>query len=348
MKLRSSRLISWLSVLVVCLACTLGLLPSPAGARTLVKMATLVPDGSVWDKILKDMGAEWQEATGGEVTLRIYAGGVAGDEPDVVRKMRIGQLHAAAITVAGLSEIDSGFEIFEIPMFFESYDELFYVLDKMRPILEKRLEAKGYVLLNWGHGGWVHLFSKKPVRQVDDLKTQKLFTWAGDDAMIQLWRRHGFQPVALAATDIMTGLQTGMINALATTPLLSLSLQYFRQTPYMQELGLAPLVGATVITERAWKKMSPEVQKKLRTAALTTEKRLMEEIPDQDARAVEQMTQRGLTVIEVSDEVVAEWRAKAEEFAVYKRENMEATELLDMARRERDAFRARRAAAAGN
>ncbi len=345
MKLRPNRLLSWLTVLAVCLS--LGTLPAPACALTVVKMATLVPDGSIWDRILKDMGAEWQETTGGEVTLRIYAGGVAGDEPDVVRKMRIGQLHAAAITVAGLSEIDKGFEIFEIPMFFESYDELFYVLEKMRPELEQRLAAKGYVLLNWGHGGWVHLFSKKPVRRVDDLKTQKLFTWAGDDAMIQLWRRHGFQPVALAATDILPGLQTGMIDALATTPLLSLSLQYFRQTPYMQGLGLAPLVGATVITERAWKKMPPEVQEKLRTAALATEKRLMEEIPDQDARAVDEMAQRGLTVIEVSDEVVAEWRAEAEEFIVFKRETMEAKELLDTARRERDAFRARRAEAAG-
>ncbi|MCP3962945.1 MAG: hypothetical protein GY719_34330 [bacterium] len=326
----------------VILTLALFVLAPVAHAKTTIKMASLVPDGSVWGKILKDMGAEWQEETDGEVSLRLYGGGVAGNEADVVRKMRIGQLHAAALSVSGLSTIDEGFEIFEIPMFFESYDELFHVLEKTRPALEKRLEAKGYVLLNWGQGGWIHIFSKQPVRSVDDLRGQKIFSVASNEAMLKLWRQNGFRPVSLAVTDMLTGLQTGMIEALPTTPLAALSLQWFRHTPYMQDLGLAPLVGATVITERAWKKLSPEDQKALKVAAQRTEKRLMAEIPDQDKRAVEQMKQRGMTVVEVTPEQEREWRKTAEQFIELKLESVSVKDLLELARTERDAFRASR------
>jgi len=316
------------------------LLPPTASARTVLKIATLVPDGSVWDKILKDMGAEWQEATGGEVILRLYSGGVAGDEPDVVRKMRVGQLHGAVLSVAGLTQLDNSFEIFEIPMFFDSYEELFHVLEALRPELEKRLEAKGYVLLNYGQGGWVHFFSKKPINTVEDLRQQKLFVWAGNNPMVQLWKQNGFKPVPLAATDILTGLQTGMIDAFPTTPLAALAFQWFRQTPHMQGLGLAPLVGATVITKRAWSRLSPEVQKKVRATARNTEKRLNAEIPDQDKRAVEQMSQRGLTVTEVDPAIEEVWRKEAETFINFKRQHLEAKDVLERALRERDAFRA--------
>lgn len=315
-------------------------LATAAPARVVIKMATLAPDGSVWDEILSDMGHEWEQATGGEVSLRIYPGGVAGDEPDLIRKMRIGQLHASALTVGGLSELDPGFEIFTIPMFFESYDELYYVLDKMRPTLEKRLEAKGYILVHWMQAGWVHFFSKKPIRVVDDLKKQKLFVWAGDDDLIQLWRKNGFQPVPLAMTDALTGLQTGMIEAMPSTPLAAMSLQWFRQTPYMQSLGLAPLVGGTVISKKIWDRISPESQAKMKEIALKTEKQLMKEVPEQDAKAVELMKARGLQVVEIDAKQEAEWKAAAEEFTAFKREQMEAKDLLDEARRLRDEYRA--------
>ena len=336
--LRRPRRIRSIPVFVL----ALGLLALPAGARTTIKMASLVPESSVWGKILKDMGAEWQEATGGEVALRLYGGGVAGNEADVVRKMRIGQLHAAALSVSGLTDIDEGFEIFEIPMFFESYGELFHVLEKTRPALEKRLDAKGYVLLNWGQGGWVHIFSKQPVASVADLRKLKMFSVADNQEMLRLWRQNGFQPVSLAVTDMITGLQTGMIEALPTTPLAALSLQWFRHTPYMHDLGLAPLIGANVITKRAWGRLSPEDQRKLKAAAANTEKRLFEEIPDQDRRAVEAMAERGMSVTPVTPAQEQEWRETAEDFIELKLESIALKDLLELARRERDAYRASR------
>lgn len=310
-------------------------------AKPIVKMATLAPEGSVWDRILREMGAEWRQNTAQQVQLRIYAGGVAGDESDIVRKMRVGQLHAAAFSVAGLSAIDSSFEIFEIPMFFESYGELYHVLETLRPDFEQRLDAKGYVLLHWGNGGWVHLFSKAPIVTVDDLRRQKLFTGAGNEEMIQLWRENGFQPVALATTDLLSSLKTGIVDVVPTTPLAALSLQWFRETPHMQDLGLAPLMGATVISKRIWNRLTDESKQALRDAGAAAEKKFKEQIPTNDEEAVKQMSERGLKVSSVSASEAEKWRDAAEIFAKYKRENMEDKALLDRARKLRDEYRAK-------
>jgi TRAP-type C4-dicarboxylate transport system substrate-binding protein len=279
--------------------------------------------------MLRDMGSEWSTATQGRVTLRIYPGGVAGDEPDVVRKMRLGQLQAAAVTTVGLSAIDPSFQMFNIPMFFDSYPELDAVLSTMTPVLKKRLEAKGFVLLSWGHGGWVYFFTKTPVRTVDELKKTKMFVWAGDDAMVQRWKANGFRPVPLALTDILTGLQTGMIDSYPTTPLLGLTLQWYHQTPYMVGVGLAPLVGGLVITKQACHRV---------------ELRLKSEVPKQDTTAIGEMQKRGLTVVKVPAADVAQYRAVAQAFAAAMRGSAVPAEILDAASRERDAYRQTRGA----
>ena len=316
--------------------------PSPARAQAaVVKLATLVPEGSVWDKALRDMGAEWSTTTQGRVSLRVYPGGVAGDEPDVVRKMRIGQLQAAAITTAGLASIDPSFNVFNVPMFFTSYPELYAVLEKLEPVLRQRLEAKGFVLLSWGHGGWVYFFTKNPVESVEGLKKTKMFTWAGDDNVVATWKAKGFNPVPLAATDIMTGLQTGMIDAYPTTPLVGLTLQWYRQTPYMVGMGMAPLVGGLVMTKAAWAKLPEADRAKVQAACDRMEKKLEVEVPRQDTTAVGEMQKRGLKVVAVSPANAVHFRSVAEEFASSLSGIRIPPDVLALARKERDAFRAK-------
>lgn len=312
--------------------------PPLAAQKTVVKLATLVPDGSVWHRALKEMGAAWTQGTGGRVTLNIYPGGVAGDEPDMVRKMRIGQLQAATLTVAGLGELDDGFRVFQVPMLFESYAELDAVVGRMTPLFRQRLDEKGYVLLHWGHAGWVHLFSTRPVRSLDDLKKTKLFVWAGEDRMVQWWKSNGFQPVALAATDILTGLQTGMIEALPTTPLAALSLQWFRATPHMLDLGFAPLVGATVVAKKTWDKLAPAERQAMLAAAAAAERKLAQEVPLQDRKAIDEMKKRGLQVTPAA--APALWRQAAEAMAATTRGTVVDAAVYDLALRERQAFRA--------
>ena len=225
---------------------------APLAQSAAIKLATVVPDGSIWDKSLKQMGADWKQATGGRVSLTVFSGGSQGDEPTVLRKMRLNALQGASLTVVGLASIDWSFNVFNIPFFFQSYDELNAVIEKLTPLLKQRVEAKGFVLVHWGHGGWLQVFSKQPVQTVADLKRAKLYTSAGDDKMTQWYKANGFQPRAMAMTDILTGLTTGMIDALPTTPIAAMAFQWFKQTPYMLDIGLSPIVGATVLDKKTW------------------------------------------------------------------------------------------------
>lgn len=311
-------------------------LARPAAAVT-VKLATLVPDGSVWDKELKRMGSEWRRDTGGRVELRVYPGGVAGDEGAVVRKMRLGVLDAATMTVGGLSDIDPAFSVFNIPLFFDSYDELFHVVKALEPVLVERLRAQGFELLGWGHAGWIHVFSTQRISSLADLKKLKMFVGAGDSEMTQFWKRSGFRAVPLSSTDILTGLKTGMIDVYPATPLAALSFQWFRDTPYMHGLGIAPLVGATVFTARTWARLEPADQKALVAGARRVEKNLETEIPAQDSTAVAEMEQRGLSVVEDFDP--AEWQAEADAFARTMVEIKVPREIYDAALAARDDYR---------
>ena len=312
----------------------------PAAARdVVVKLATLVPDGSVWDKAFRKMGSDWKRETDGRVQLRIYPGGAAGDEPDILRKIRIGQLHAAALTVEGLSGIDSAFRIFEIPMFFASTAELTHVLEGIAPVFERRLRDKGFVLLHWGHAGWVHLFSTRSVQGPDDLKKLKQFVWAGDEGSARFWSDQGFQPVPLAATDIPMGLQTGMIEAVPAPPLSALAFQWFRSTPFMLDQGALPYLGATVITEKTWKKLSDEDQAKVLAACQRAEEYLAKEVPEQEREAIIEMKKRGVTVVEpLADR--GPWQKIADSYAARLREEAIPEDVFDQVNKLRAEFRA--------
>ena len=344
-RFRGSTLVALLTPLLALFA-LLFASPAPVPAQTL-KMATLAPQGSIWDQAIRSMGERWAKDTAGRVQLKVYAGGVAGDESDALRKARAGQFQGLAITVAGLTEIDNAFNIFQIPMYFESFDELYFVLAELRPALEARLAAKGYVLLHWGHGGWIHLFSRLPIRTLDDLRKQKLFVWAGDDSAVQAWKKRGFQPVPLAATDILLGFQTKMIDVVPTTPIAALTLQWYRQTPYMLGMGLAPLAGGVVVTKAGWERLSPGDRDLVLAAARATERDLEREVPKQDQSAIDQMRQRGLSVVEITAEQQKSWHDEAQRFAVEARDGRVPTEILGAAEAAIARYRARPAVSGG-
>ena len=305
-------------------------------AQGQIKLATVVPEGSVWDKNLKQMAEEWKQATGGRITVTVYGGGSQGDEPTVVRKMRLDALQAASFTAIGLGTIDAAFNVFDIPFFFQSYDELDYVTDKLTPAIRQRLEPKGFMLLNWGSGGWTQIFTKKPVQTVADLKKIKLYTSAGNDRMVQWFKANGFEPRAMAMTDIMTGLTTGMIEGLPTPPLAAMLFQWYKQTPYMLDIGLAPIIGATVVTTKTWKSIPDADKAKLLASADGVEKRLRVEVPKQDQSAIDAMTKAGLTVTKATG---PEWRTQIDSLGKTMRGEMVPADIFDLASKARDEYR---------
>src|SRR5579863_9715565 len=196
-------------------------------AQTVILLGTLVPKDSLWHEILLNMGEEWKKASGGKIILKIYPGGEQGDEPEMVQKLRVKELQAVALSGAGLSGIDPDIAALQIPMMLSSYDELDYVRDHISDRLEKGLAQRGFIVLNWGDAGWVHFFTKQPAVHPDDIRKMKLCVLQGDNSTFELYKINGFRPVSLAATDILTGLQTGLIDAFQAPPLIALGSQWF-------------------------------------------------------------------------------------------------------------------------
>lgn len=334
--------------MLLCLLLGLLCIPVASARSIIVKLATAAPDGSIWHKGLKEMGQQWNESTEGAVSLRIYAGGVVGDESAMVRKMGLGQLDAATLTVVGLAEIDPAFQVLGMPLFYSSYEELDHVLAALEPTLKKKLEARGYIFLSWVYAGWAHFFSTEPVRQAEDLKKLKIYTSAGEDRMVQLYKANGFRPVALATTDVLIGLQTGMIEALPTPPIAALLLQWFRSTPYMLDEGLAPLVGCLVATRRGWNKIPANYHASVLRSAERLGERLRQEIPSQDQKSLEEMKTRGLTVTTIHKHKMKEWQILASSFADKMRGTLVPQDIFDLALQARKEFQMRAASAGGS
>lgn len=313
-----------------------------APQRARIKLATLVPEGSVWDKAFKKMSADWKRDTSGRVNMRVYPGGIAGDETDIIRKMRIGQLQAASLTVTGLAAIEPSFQVFETPLFFESHEEVEYVLERVSDELKAKLDEKGFILLHWGNGGWVHLFSKKPIDELEDLKGQKQWVWAGDTRMRQWWKENGFNPIPLTVPDIPTGLQTGLIEAVPTTPLAALGLQWFQSTPYMLDYGVVPYLGATVMTKKTWNKLSDADKQKMREAAQRAEDFLAVEVPKQEAEAIRVMSEKGVKLTQPKARGAdSDWGRAAANFTEQLRDAGQITDFFDKVIKLRAEFRAK-------
>jgi len=308
-----------------------------------IKLATLAPANTSWHKALLDMGAGWSRDTQGRVTLTVYPGGIQGDESTTIRKMRPGidTLQASFLTAAGLAELDEAFNVFVMPFFFENDAEEMAVEKQLTPVLEQRLQAKGFHLLAWGTGGWVQVFSKKPLRSLADVKSAKLFTSKGSDKWVQWYVSNGFHPVALLPADIPAQLKlsTGLIDTAPNPPYLALNLQIFRDAKYMLDLHIAPLVGAMIMSNTAWNKISAEDKPKVTAAALALEKRVRTDAPAQDAESVKQMVTRGLQVITLDTKAAAEFRSAATQLNSSMRGSMVPPEIYDMAVKERDGVR---------
>ena len=220
-----------------------------------------------------------------------------GGEADIVRRMRLGQLQAGMLSVVGLSDIDKSVTAFSyMPMMFRSMEEVDYIREQLRPELEKRLLDKGFVTLFWGDAGWVRFFSKEPVLHPADLKKLRLFVWAGDNFQIDLMKALGFQPVPLETSDILPGLQTGLISAISTAPFYALATQVYGPAPHMLEVNWAPLVGATVITSKVWDSIPATTQEALRKAAEEAGTQMRARGRQEAEASVQTMSKRGLKV----------------------------------------------------
>jgi len=325
-------------LLIIAVALMLAPVVLFAQRTTKITLGSILPANSIWDKALKQMAAEWQRATDGRVTLRVQGGFT--DEGTLVRRLRRGRPQAAVFGLPG--KLDDAFNVLSVPFFFESDAEVFHVVEKLTPIFERVLADRGLVLLNWGHAGWAHFFTKNRVENLEDLKRTKLYTTAGDDKMLQWYKENGFDPTPLATTDVLLGLSTNLINAHPSPPFVALLFQWYDETPFMLDVPLAPVLGITVVTERTWNQISAEDQRTLRASAKRLEQDLLRDVPAQERRSIEAMQKRGLTVVELDDAAKASLREVADGLTASWRGTMIPADVYDQALRERNNFRAAR------
>ena len=306
-----------------------------APGRIRIKLATLAPKDSSYHRTLLEMGEKWRKVSDGQVELVVYPGGTQGSEADIVKRMSVGELQAGMLSVGGLTEIDpSVAALQEIPMLFKSLAEEEYVIDKLRPDLERRLASRGFVALFWGDSGWAHFFSRNQAMRPGDFKGMKIFvTASGSAAQMQIMQALGYTPVPLDAADALIQLQTGGVDVVPTLPLMALAGQYSTVTKHMLDLNWSPLVGATVVTAQSWNGVPPALRDQLLQIADETGARIRLASRLENEQAVATLRSRsGLQVHTVTPQLEDEWRRFAEGIYPRLRGSMVPADMFDRAR----------------
>jgi len=277
-----------------------------AAGTTYIKFSTLAPEGSSWMNQMTRLADEVEKATNGEVAFKFYPGGVSGDEVDVIRKMRIGQVHAAGFTGVGLGEILPEVRVLDLPFLFRNDKEIGHVYAAMTDHFFKQFEKEGYILLGWVPVGWVHFFSQKPINTVEDLNNKKAWMWEGDPLVQEAYKQLDVTPLPLSITDVLLSLQTGMVDTVYASPVGALALQWFTKVNYMSELRMANATGAVLMSKRQFNKLSADQQKVLREVSRKNQDRLVRKVEQDNDRAIEVMKKNGLKIAPLPSEAERE------------------------------------------
>ncbi len=288
-------------------AAVLSLSFAPPANPVVIKLATLAPVGSPWYDVLQDVVNEWHEVSDNQVQVRIYPGGVAGDENNLITKMRLNSIQAAAMTAAGISEVDKGIWGLSLPLILEDYGQLDWLRAQIEDELVRRLDEAGFLVLAWVDVGWVYWFSREPIYTPDDLQQQRIFTWSTGPNIEGLWKSGGFHSVTVAGTDVLPALQTGLVDAIGTTPLVAATSQWFGVAKYMNPVKWSVMTGGILINKSAWEQIPADLRPKLIEAVQNQQDRIKNEIRYMDNGAVDAMKEYGLQVVEITPEQRQSW-----------------------------------------
>jgi len=279
-----------------------------AAKSTVIKIATLAPDGSSWAEIFNDLNIELKKKTDNGVRLKIYSGGVLGDEKDMIRKMFVGQIQGAVLTSAGLSSIFKEMDVFQIPFLFNSYDEADDVLKKMEGFFKKGFKDKGYILPAWTEGGFIRLMSTRPIASLDDLRQAKVWTWEDAPMAKAIFDEAGISAIPLSLPDVLVGLQTGLVEVVYAPPSGAISLQWFTKTKYMTDVPLMYLTGGIVIRNNTFNKLSPAHQQILLELCTKYMDQLKQTVRRENQEAIDVMSKHGVKLVQPSEEHIKEFK----------------------------------------
>jgi TRAP-type transport system periplasmic protein len=287
-----------------------GLLAAPAEAAAL-KIATLSPEGSAWMDLLRDGAREVREQTDGRVTFKFYPGGVMGDDKAVLRKIRLGQLHGAVLTVSGLVQTYPDIQLYGLPLVFESHDEVDHVREQLDPVLLAGLEEQGYVSFGLAEVGFAYAMSMNPVTSVADVQAQQVWTPDGDPGSARALESFGVTPIPLSIADVLSGLQTGLINGVAVPPVGAIALQWHTQLDYLMDLPLLYVYGLLAVAERPFERLSDEDQAVVREVMAGVVEEVNARARRDHQSAMQALIGQGVEITEPGPDEIAEWREYA-------------------------------------
>ena len=276
-------------------------------AKTL-KFATLAPAGTTWMKEMKAGAEQVKQRTSGRVKLKFYPGGVMGNDQSVHRKIKIGQLHGGAFSQVGLAQVYPGIQVLGLPMLFRSLEEVDYVREHLDVVLERELEAAGFVLLGLSEGGFARILSKQPMQDLESLQGSKVWLPEGDNVGLTVFRALGITPIALPIADVFTGLQTGLIETVPVNPTSAIAFQWHSSTAYMTDVPINFLIGLLAIRKSVFDKLSAEDQAVMREEMGIVFKRLDKINRIDDAAAKAALQQQGITFVMPKPGEVERWR----------------------------------------
>jgi len=312
----------------------------PTSAKTILRLGTLAPDGSAWHKVLKQLAFDIKKETGGQVIVRLYAGGMVGSEAEMIRKMRIGQLQGAIISNAGLGGIDPAVYAVSVPMMFDSFEEWDHVRNQINPDLSEKLRARKFEVLTWSYVGWMYLFSKTQLALPDQLEKLKLASMVDEPATNDIARWAGLNPVPITVVDMLVSMQTGLVEACYMPTILAEGSQLYRYAGFMLRVPWAPLQGAIVLSDAAWSKVKPEHRDTLKRLSIEAGKTLVGVTRESEIKSLEAMKARGLSVTEPKADDTASWREHFEQIWPRLRGELVPSDTFDQVLRFRDEYRA--------
>ena len=268
-----------------------------------IKFATLAPEGSTWMKIIHEFDDELRQETENRLGFKFYPGGVQGDEKDVLRKIRNGQLHAGGFTGMGLGTVAPEFRALEVPFMFKGLDEVDHVRKTMEPFLEKTFEDKGFLLLGWADVGFVYIFSNKPITSPQELRQAKVWTWSGDRLAELFFKAFRVSPIPLALPDVLTSLQMGVVDAVYSPPLACIALQWFTRVKYMTDVPITYAFGAMLVSKKAVARATPQDLEVLKRLGRKHSTALVRKTRVQNVEAIELIQTEGVELLPVSVEM---------------------------------------------
>ncbi len=274
----------------------------------MIKIGTLAPEGSSWIKTLNSLNAEIMKKTENRIQFKIYHTGVLGDEMDMLRKMRIGQIHGAAITAGGLSPLFKDIEVFQVPFLFQTYEEADYVLTKMDAFFRKGFEDNGHTILGWSEAGFVYLMSNSPVSSVADLKKAKVWIWEESPTSKAIFDEAGVSTIPLSVPDVLVGLQTGLVDVVYAPPTGAISLQWFTKIKYISDVPLSYLIGAVVVNKETFRRIPPAYQTILLESFNQHLLQLKAVTRNENRDAIKVMMKHGVKVITPSQDQIEEFK----------------------------------------